>query len=54
MLATSLRDGAVGPSLSSKMEKHLDVECVDSAVINDKITNDNLLKTVFFLIRDLY
>lgn len=31
-----------------KMEKYLDMECNDSAVINGKITNDNLLKTVLF------
>ena len=31
-----------------KMEKYLDMECNDSAIINGKITNDNLLKTVLF------
>ena len=31
-----------------KMEKYLDMECNDSAIINGKITNDKLLKTVLF------
>ena len=31
-----------------KMEKHLDTECNDFAVVNGKITNDNSLKTVLF------
>ena len=31
-----------------KMEKYLDMECNDFAVINGKITNDNSLKTVLF------
>ena len=31
-----------------KMEKYLDMECNDSAIINGKITNNKLLKTVLF------
>ena len=31
-----------------KMEKYLDMECNDYAVINGKISNDKSLKTVLF------
>ena len=49
--ANHLRSSFLNPAKCyylDKMEKHLDTECNDFAVINGKITNDNSLKTVLF------